>query len=227
MQSLTQVSGIAVPMIEDDLNTDQMAPLQLARGLKPDYADLLFKRRRVTPEGEPVAGYVLNEPQYRSPSILVAGRNFGCGSSREAAVWCLYAIGIRCIVARSIADIFRENCLQNGVLPIELDGPAMDDLQARVLRTDGAEPFHVDLPAQTLGGPGGADISFEIRASDKLRLVEGLDEIGLTLRHDADIREWEARTLSTFPWLQQPRDRREQRRDESRQFDGADPSGGQ
>ena len=143
MQSLTQVIGVAVPMIEDDLNTDQMAPLQLAKGLKPDYADLLFKRRRQNPDGSLIADYVLNQPQFKAPSILVAGLNFGCGSSRESAVWCLFAVGIRCVIARSIADIFRENCLQNGVLPIELDGPAMDDLQRRVLAANGAAPAKI------------------------------------------------------------------------------------
>lgn len=208
MQSLTHVTGVAVPMIEDDLNTDQMAPLQLAKGLKPDYADLLFKRRRQNPDGSLIADYVLNQPQFTAPSILVAGSNFGCGSSRESAVWCLYAVGIRCVIARSIADIFRENCLQNGVLPIELDGAAMDGLQQRVLAANGAVHFNVDLEAQTIDGPGGEAIGFDVRASDKLRLIEGLDEIGLTMKHASEIRAWEAQTLADTPWLQQARDKR-------------------
>lgn len=208
MQSLTQVIGVAVPMIEDDLNTDQMAPLQLAKGLKPDYADLLFKRRRQNPDGSPIADYVLNQPQFKAPSILVAGLNFGCGSSRESAVWCLYAIGIRCVIVRSIADIFRENCLQNGVLPIELDGPAMDDLQRRVVAANGAAPFTISLEAQTISGSGGNALGFDVRVSDKLRLMEGLDEIGLTMKHDAEICSWEARTFAQTPWLQQARDKR-------------------
>lgn len=208
MQSLTHVTGVAIPMIEDDLNTDQMAPLQLAKGLKPDYADLLFKRRRQNPDGTLIADYVLNQPQFKAPSILVAGLNFGCGSSRESAVWCLYAVGIRCVIARSIADIFRENCLQNGILPIELDGAPMDDLQQRVLAANGGAEFSIDIEAQTISGPGGADLGFEMRSSDKLRLMEGLDEIGLTMKHEADIRAWEAQTLAQNPWLQQARDRR-------------------
>lgn len=208
MQSLTHVTGVAVPMIEDDLNTDQMAPLQLAKGLKPDYADLLFKRRRQNPDGSLIEDYVLNQPQFTAPSILVAGSNFGCGSSRESAVWCLYAVGIRCVIARSIADIFRENCLQNGVLPIELDGAAMDGLQQRVLAANGAVHFSVDLEAQTIDGPGGAAIGFDVRASDKLRLIEGLDEIGLTMKHASEIRAWEAQTLADTPWLQQAHDKR-------------------
>jgi 3-isopropylmalate/(R)-2-methylmalate dehydratase small subunit len=208
MQPLTHVTGVAVPMIEDDVNTDQIAPLQLAKGLKPDYGELLFKRQRQNADGTPVVDHVLNQPQFASPSMLVAGHNFGCGSSRESAVWCLAAVGLRCIVARSIADIFRENCLQNGVLPIELDGPAMDDLQASVLRVDGGAPFSVDLVAQAITTPDNRTYAFEISASDKLRLIEGLDEIGLTMKHEDEIRAWEAQAAAGMPWLQQARDMR-------------------
>jgi 3-isopropylmalate/(R)-2-methylmalate dehydratase small subunit len=208
MQPLTHVTGVAVPMIEDDVNTDQIAPLQLAKGLKPDYGELLFKRQRQNADGTPVVDHVLNQPQFASPSMLVAGHNFGCGSSRESAVWCLAAIGLRCIVARSIADIFRENCLQNGVLPIELDGTAMDDLQASVLQVDGGAPFSVDLVAQTITTPDYRTHAFEISASDKLRLIEGLDEIGLTMKHEDEIRAWEAQAAAGMPWLQQARDMR-------------------
>jgi 3-isopropylmalate dehydratase small subunit len=185
-----------------------MAPLQLARGLKPDYADLLFKRQRRHANGTLVPGHVLNQPQFAAPSILVAGENFGCGSSRESAVWCLAAIGLRCIVARSIADIFRENCLQNGMLPIELDGPEMDALQQSVVATDGSASFHVDLEAQSIRAPDGREYAFVISASDKLRLLEGLDEIGLTMKHEAEIRAWEAKAAVDMPWLQHARDRR-------------------
>lgn len=208
MQPFRQVEGVAVPMIEDDVNTDQIAPLQLAKGLKPDYADLLFKRRRINSDGTPAPDHVLNQPQYRAPALLVAAHNFGCGSSRESAVWCLAAIGIRCIVARSIADIFRENCLQNGLLPIELDGPVMDDLQKVVVDLDGSAAFVVDLEAQTIS-TGNHVFPFQIAASDKTRLLEGLDEIGLTMKHDDDILAWEKRTAQDMPWLQQARDSRQ------------------
>ncbi|MDB5597227.1 MAG: hypothetical protein JWM36_4188 [Hyphomicrobiales bacterium] len=210
MQPFTRVTGIAVPMIEDDVNTDQIAPLQLAKGLKPDYGELLFKRQRQNADGTPVVEHVLNQPQFASPSVLVAGHNFGCGSSRESAVWCLAGIGLRCIVARSIADIFRENCLLNGVLPIELDGAAMDDLQSSVRQVDGSAPFRVDLVAQTITAPDNRTYAFEISVSDKTRLIEGLDEIGLTMKHEDEIRAWEAQAAAHMPWLQQARDRRMQ-----------------
>lgn len=208
MQSFVEASGIAVPMIEDDINTDQIAPLQLAKGLKPDYADLLFKRQRLDADGSLKMSHVLNQPQFKSPTFIVAGQNFGCGSSRESAVWCLMAVGIRCIVARSIADIFRENCLQNGVLSIEIDGDEMNRLEKAVLQADGREPFTVNLENQMLVGPQGFLVRFEIPASEKTRLLEGLDEIGLTMKHEDEIRAWEARALESTPWLQTARDKR-------------------
>ena len=208
MTPFTSITGPCVPILEDDLNTDQIAPIQMSRELKPDYADLLFKRQRVSPDGSRVADHILNQPQYARPAILLSRHNFGCGSSREAAVWCMTAVGIRCIVARSIADIFRENCLQNGVLPVEIDDAAAEALERRVLAADGRAPFTADLPSQTISGPGGPDVRFEIAASDKMRLIEGLDDIGVSLKHEADIRAWEARTAARFSWMQTARDRR-------------------
>lgn len=208
MLPFTKITGIAVPMLEDDLNTDQMAPIQMSRALKPDYADLLFKRARQNPNGSLVASHILNQPQFKNPAIFVGGRNFGCGSSREAAVWCLTAVGIRCVIARSLADIFRENCLQNGVLPVELDDKVADAFEMRVLKANGAAPFTADLERQIISGPGGADIAFDIPASDRTRLIEGLDDIGYTLTQLGDIESWEARTAVRFPWQQALSDKR-------------------
>ena len=207
MQPFKTTTGIAVAMLIDDMNTDQIAPIQMARQLKPDYGSLLFKRARTNPDGSD-NDHILNEPRYRNPAIFVGGRNFACGSSREAAVWCMMGVGVTVIVARSIADIFRENCLQNGVLPIELDDKSADDFEKRVLAVDGSAPFTVDLERQTISGPGGADIAFEISASDKMRLIEGLDDIGFTLKHEAEIKTWETRTAAKLPWRQTLRDRR-------------------
>ncbi len=208
MQPFTSISGPAVHFLEDDLNTDQIAPIQMARELKPDYADLLFKRQRIDPDGARHGRHILDQPRFGHPAILVSRHNFGCGSSREAAVWCLQAVGIGCIVARSIADIFQENCLQNGVLPVELDEATAEAFEKRVLAADGHAAFTVDLPSQTISGPGGADIRFEIGPSDKMRLIEGLDDIGVSMKHEADIRIWEAKAAATLPWMQSARDRR-------------------
>ena len=207
MQPFSTLQGPAMPMIEDDINTDQIAPLQLAKGLSPDWGELLFKRQRIHADGSPT-DHVLNKPQYQNPAILIANENFGCGSSRESAVWCLTGVGIRCVIARTIADIFRENCLQNGLLPIELSGEAMDRLQAQVTKIDGAEPFFVDLPAQIVRAPNGETFAFEISASDKTRLIEGLDEIGMTMKHESEIVAFEQNIRASMPWMQEARDRR-------------------
>jgi 3-isopropylmalate/(R)-2-methylmalate dehydratase small subunit len=206
MQPFTTLTGIAAALIEDDINTDQITPVH--RNMNPNYAELLFQRKRQLPDGRPDPDFVLNKPQFRNTGILVTGRNFGCGSSRESAVWAMLESGVRCIVARSFADIYRENCLQNGLLPIELAPGDTDSFEARVLAADGAAPFTVDLQAQRISCPGGLAIAFEIAPADRMRLLEGLDDIGLTLKHAPDIAAWEQRVAGEQPWLQSTRDAR-------------------
>ena len=181
MTPFLAITGVAVPLLLDDINTDQIAPQQIDRSLNPDYRVMLFRRQRQD------AGFILNRPQYQSAAILIGGSNFGCGSARETAVWALMAWGIRCLVARGFADIFRENCLQNGVLPLELAEREHAAFARRVVAADGAAPFTVDLVTQRISGPAGPDIAFEIAPSDRMRLIEGLDDIGLTLKHADDI----------------------------------------
>lgn len=212
MQPFRTHTGIAVPLLRDDVNTDEIAPLQLARSLKPDYAALLFRRTRERPDGSLDPDFVLNRAQFRNPGMLVAGHNFGCGSSRESAVWGMLAVGIRCIVARSFADIYRENCLQNGLLPVELPAQEAEAFEARVVTTDGTAPFTVDLETQRISGPGGAAIGFEIAAADRVRLLEGLDDIGMTLKHEGEIAAWEERMRGARPWWQAAVDSRRQHR---------------
>ena len=159
-------------------------------------------------DGNPNPDFPLNRRQFRNPAILVTGHNFGCGSSRESAVWAMVENGIRCIVAKSFADIYRENCLQNGLLPIELAAADFAAFAARVIAADGSAPFTIDLQAQRISGPGGADIAFEVAAADRMRLLEGLDDIGLTLKHEQEVAAWEKRAASERPWLQTARDSR-------------------
>ena len=203
MQPFSSHSGIAVPLLVDDLNTDQIAPVQAMRDLKPDYKKLLFMRTRAE---EP--DFVLNKPQFQNPGILVSGNNFGAGSSREAAVWGMLANNIRVIVAKSFADIDSENCLQNGLLPVVLPAAEADAFIARVVAVNGAAPFTVDLPTQTISGPGGPDIVFDIAPADRMRLLEGLDDIGLTLKHADEIVAFEKRVANAQPWLQTAADSR-------------------
>jgi 3-isopropylmalate/(R)-2-methylmalate dehydratase small subunit len=209
MQAFTVHAGIAVPLLEDDINTDQITPVH--RSLHVDYAALLFARKRRLPDGSLDPAFVLNQPQFAKPGILVTGRNFGCGSSRESAVWAMVETGIRCIVARSFADIYRENCLQNGVLPIELRGDDVAPFEARVIAAAGSAPFTVDLRARTISGPGGPDVGFDMPDADRMRLLEGLDDIGLTLRHTPDIVAWEKRVAVQRPWQQTATDSRRNR----------------
>ena len=213
MQPFRTHTGIGVPLIRDDIDTDQIAPVAAMRDLKPDYKALLFMRARRRDDGSENPDFVLNKPQFRNPGILVTGHNFGAGSSREAAVWSMLANNIRVIVARSFADIYRENCLQNGLLPVVLEGAAAHAFEAWVIAVDGAAPFTVDLETQRISGPGGPDIggpdiAFDLAPADRMRLLEGLDDIGLTLKHVDEIMAWEQRMAAAQPWLQSARENR-------------------
>ena len=196
------LTGIAVPLLENDVNTDQMAPVQNSRGLNPDHAALFFSRRRFSADGSEDPDCVFNRPQFKGGGILVAGRNFGCGSSREGAVWAMAAFGFRCVVARSFADIFRENCLKNGVLTVTLPEERAAAFEALVTQTDGAAPFTADLENQRIVAPDGAEFPFEIGHAERVALLEGLDDIGMTLKHSDDIAAWERRTRRDLPWMQ-------------------------
>ena len=208
MQPFTRHTAVAAPLLRDNVNTDQIAPIGHSRGLKEDYKTMLFMRARQREDGSENPDFVLNKPQFRNAGILVTGNNFGAGSSRESAVWGMLANDIRVIVARSFADIYRENCLQNGLLPIVLDPQDADAFTAKVIAVDGKAPFTVDLTTQRIIGPDGFDLGVDIAAADRMRLLEGLDDIGLTLKHMSDIVNWEQRAAAAQPWLQTAHDSR-------------------
>ena len=208
MQPFVRHSAVAAPLLKDDINTDQIAPIQHSRGLKEDYKAILFMRARRRDDGSEDPDFVLNKPQFRNAGILVTGQNFGAGSSREIAVWTMLANNIRVIVAKSFADIYRENCLQNGVLPVVLGPQDADAFIARVVTANGSAPFIVDLVTQRISGAGGSDIAFDMPAADRTRLLEGLDDIGMTLKHMDDIVAWERRAAIAQPWLQATHDSR-------------------
>jgi 3-isopropylmalate/(R)-2-methylmalate dehydratase small subunit len=208
MQPFSSHTAIAAPLLKDDINTDTIAPIMNSRSLKDDYKAMLFYRARQREDGSENPDFVLNKPQFRNAGILVTGNNFGAGSSRESAVWSMTANNIRVIVAKSFADIYRENCLQNGVLPIVLAPEEADAFAARVVAVNGAAPFMVDLLTQRISGPGGTDIAFEMAPADRMRLLEGLDDIGLTLKHLGEIANWEKRAAAEQPWLQTAQDTR-------------------
>ena len=202
MQPFTRLTGIAAPLLRDDVNTDQIAPVLPLRILEPDYAAQLFVRWRHRPDGRADPDFVLNRPQYQGACILVAGGNFGCGSARESAVWALARFGIRAIVARSFADLFRGNCIANGVLPVVLTLEQHAAFAAQVTAANGSAPFCVDLIDQHIRAPDGTLYPFAIDAGARTSLLEGLDDIGLSLRHAEAIAAWEERTRDAQPWLQ-------------------------
>jgi 3-isopropylmalate/(R)-2-methylmalate dehydratase small subunit len=202
MKPFDNARGVAVALLEDDVNTDQIAPVGNGPRIDQDYGELLFMRRRRRDDGSLDPAFPLNQPRFAHPTIFVAGRNFGCGSSRESAVWALMAVGVRCIVARSFADIYRENCLQNGVLTIVLPEVEAERFERLVVASDGGGEFAVDLSAQVIVAPNGERFAFEISPAEKTRLLEGLDDIGLTLKHAAEIAAHEKRAAAAAPWSQ-------------------------
>jgi 3-isopropylmalate/(R)-2-methylmalate dehydratase small subunit len=200
MEPFIRVSGVAVPYLADDVNTDEITPVH--RGLEPDFAELLFARRRLRADGTRDPEFPFNKPQFESARIAVVGRNFGCGSSRESAVWAMRAVGIRAIVARSFADLYRDNMLKNGLLPVVLDpaeGPAFEE---EVVADNGRRPVTVDLEECSIVAPSGRRIPFEIDPAERTTLLEGLDEIGMTLREADAIAAFEDGLERQAPWLQ-------------------------
>ena len=199
MEKFTQLTGIAAPLDIINVDTDMIIPKQFLKTIqRSGLGKNLFDEMRYTPDGAEIADFVLNQAAYREAQILVAGDNFGCGSSREHAPWALLDFGIRCIIAPSFADIFYNNCFKNGILPIVLPQADVDKLMDDAKRGANAT-LSVDLDAQTIQGPDGGTISFEVDAFRKTCLMEGLDDIGLTLQKGTAIDEYEAK-LAAEPW---------------------------
>jgi len=191
MKPFTSVTGVAAPLLRDDINTDEITPIQIARILKPDYAELLFMRARQRHDGSPDPDFVFNRPQFRRPAILVTGRNFGCGSSREHAVWALREYGFRAILAHSFADIFFANCCQNGLLPVRLLPQEVAELFRRHQAAGGEYQLTVDLEEQRVHDGLGFRTTFSMEPYRREMLLHGLDEIGRTLRFEDRIGAYE------------------------------------
>lgn len=200
MEKFTQVRGVAAPLLIDNVNTDQITPVVFMRSLEPDYEKALFGRWRLAAsQADP---FILDKRRFKRAPILVAGANFGCGSAREVAVWALVAHGIRCIVARSFSEVFRESTLKNGVLPISLSAVDQPVFEQIVVAADGNAAFEVDLVAQTIICPDGTVFAFNVDRNERAALLEGLDDVALTLRHRQLIDEREAQIGLDQPWLQ-------------------------
>jgi 3-isopropylmalate/(R)-2-methylmalate dehydratase small subunit len=192
MTPFIEVSGVAIPMPVDDVNTDQIIPSKYLKDLHADLAEALLAFQRRRPDGTIIKEFVLERAQFKRAPILVVGSNFGCGSSREHAVWAIQAFGIRCVIGHKLAEFFIENCFKNGILPIELDADQHHRLMHEVIRVDGHSAVHVDLRNCQIHGPSDMVTEFEINLQQRRILLEGLDEITMTLQHLTQIEQWES-----------------------------------
>jgi len=210
MEAFTRLDGLVVPMDRSNVDTDAIIPKQFLKSIRRSgFGPNLFDEWRYLDHGEPGQDsstrqpnpdFVLNQPRYQGGQILLARDNFGCGSSREHAVWALLDDGFRAVIAPSFADIFYNNCFKNGVLPIVLDSVIVDRLFDETEFTPGYR-LHIDLAEQTVTTPSDNRYEFSIDAYRKQCLLEGLDEIGVTLQSSDTIREYEQRRRQQAPWL--------------------------
>jgi 3-isopropylmalate/(R)-2-methylmalate dehydratase small subunit len=195
MEKFTVLNGLVAPLDRANVDTDQIIPKEHLKSIKrTGFADALFAAWRHDPQ------FVLNRPQYKGASILLARKNFGCGSSREHAPWALVDYGFRCVIAPSFADIFFTNCYKNGLLPVALREDEVDRLFYEAAAFPGFK-LVVDLEQQSVATTDSAQVMrFDVDPFRKYTLINGLDEIGLTLRHAEKIRSFEARRQTQFPW---------------------------
>lgn len=200
MQKFTTLTGVAAPFPLRNVDTDMIIPKQFLKTIKrTGLGKALFYELRYDQSGNEISDFVLNKPAYRGAEILVTGENFGCGSSREHAPWALLDFGFRCVIAPDFADIFYNNCFQNGILAIKLPQEQVDKLMDDANRGANAT-LSVDLEAQEIRGPDGGVIRFEIDPFRKHCLLNGLDNIGLTLEKEKAINDFEKRDAETRPW---------------------------
>ncbi|QUX91717.1 3-isopropylmalate dehydratase small subunit [Marinomonas sp. A3A] len=214
MRPFTKHTGLAAPLDLANVDTDMIIPKQFLKSIKrTGFGKNLFDELRYEDEGQPDQecdgrpirkDFVLNQDRYKGASVLLARQNFGCGSSREHAPWALDDYGFRAIIAPSFADIFYNNCFKNGLLPIVLQAEEVDQLFAEVALREGAQVI-VDLEKQTVTSPSGATFEFNVDNFRKHCLLNGLDDIGLTLQQDSAIRRYEEKRMNDAPWLFLPR----------------------
>ncbi|MCD6035528.1 MAG: 3-isopropylmalate dehydratase small subunit [Rickettsiales bacterium] len=201
MQKFSSLSGVAAPLPIMNVDTDMIIPKQFLKTIKrTGLGANLFDEMRFDTSGKEIADFVLNKEPYRKAQILVSGENFGCGSSREHAPWALLDFGIRCIIAPSFADIFYNNCFKNGILPIAMPKEDVEKLMDDAKRGANAI-ITVDLVKQEISGPDGKTLRFEIEPFRKKCLLEGLDDIGLTLAKAPSIDNFEKKNAGSLPWL--------------------------
>lgn len=197
------LTAIAAPIMRENIDTDVVIRIErlVGNNIRGKLGKWAFGSLRYLPDGSENPEFILNREPYRQAQILVTGPNFGCGSSREGAVWAIHEMGIRAIIGSSFGDIFFANCFQNGILPIVLDKALVDGLAAEIEASQGAGRIAIDLEAQTITAPSGKIHRFDIDPRRKVGLVEGLDEILLTLRRDDAIRSFQEADKVRRPWI--------------------------
>src|SRR6201989_1112479 len=201
MEKFEKLTAVAAPMGIPNVDTDAIIPKQFLKTIKrAGLGKALFSERRYNENGEERSDFVLNQGPFRKAKILVAGENFGCGSSREHAPWALLDFGIRCVIAPSFADIFYGNCFKNGILPIKLPQADVDKLMDDAERGSNAV-ISIDLEAQEIRGPDGGMIKFEVDEFRKQCLLNGWDDIGLTMRTEDKISSYEKQQTVQQPWI--------------------------
>ena len=201
MDKFTELNGVAAPLKMINVDTDKIIPKQHLKTIKRSgLGKVLFDEMRYREDGSENPDFILNKPAYRQAKVLVAGENFGCGSSREHAPWALMDFGIRCVIAPSFADIFYGNCFKNGILPIKLPQEIVDRLMDDAERGANAI-ISIDLEKQEIKGPDGGTVKFEVDEFRKLCLLNGWDDIGLTMRAEDKITSFEQQQHVQAPWL--------------------------
>jgi len=201
MEKFTKIKSIAADLPITNVDTDMIIPKQFLKTIKrTGLGSALFYEMRYDEKGAPIKNFVLNNAPYNKAKILISGKNFGCGSSREHAPWALLDFGIRCVIAESFADIFYNNCFKNGILAIKVDKEQLDKLITEINANEGAR-FVVDLENQQVITPAGNGFTFDIDPFRKGNLLSGLDDIGLTLKHADKISTYETQHKQTYPWL--------------------------
>lgn len=201
MKPFEPIDAVAVPLDSPNIDTDQIAPARfLRRPREEGYERFLFHDLRFDQSGRPKSDFIMNQPAYAHAQVLVVNRNFGGGSSREQAVWCLVDYGIRCVIGSSFGDIFYNNSVNHGLLLIRESEQQCQVLREQLHANPGAR-IQVDLQSQTYTGPDASVHAFEIEPNRKKRLLLGLDEIGLTLQYESQISDFEKRFEASHPWL--------------------------
>ncbi len=201
MQAFSFVSGSAAPLLIPNIDTDTIVRVEVISRSPEELGPCAFEVLRYLPGGAENPDFVLNQPQFRGAPILLAGPNFGCGSSRERAVWALLGIGIRCIVAPSFGDIFLANCYRNGLLPVVLSEENIKELASQA---NAEASFKADLVTLTISTSTGSVFTFEVDERRRQTLLQGLDEIEMTLKDTATIEAWQTRDRAARPWVWQP-----------------------